>query len=213
MSCFVFCHGFGFDRQFWDPIAKYFSQEKCFFIDLGYFNNRIDEKLDNSIIGVGHSIGFSKLVSLYSNFNGLIGINGFTNFLGSDPSIRKKRHMELKALRSSFVKDSDLALRNFYRRCGAAELIAGTDFSKLNFDLILSDFEWLEKKYTLPPVPTMILSSNNDTIVPPSITTDNFSMQPCIKRDSIANAGHALGFKQPLEVYEKIIHFLNDTAA
>jgi pimeloyl-[acyl-carrier protein] methyl ester esterase len=212
---FVFCHGFGFDTHFWERIAPYFSQEKCSFIDLGYFNNRTDNQyLDNqAIIGIGHSMGLSKLLSMYSNFDCFIGLNGFINFLGSDQSIYQKRQKELKALISSFLKDADTTLRNFYVRCGAAELIECNDFSNLDIDLILSDLQWLQKECKLPDVPTLILSSDDDIVVPLSITSDNFSKQPWVKLDSIVDTGHALGFRKPEEVYKKIMSFLDDRTA
>lgn len=215
MTHFVFCHGFGFDTQFWERIAPYFSQEKCSFIDLGYFGNRVDNTYlcNQRVIGIGHSVGLSKLISMYSNFDYLIGLNSFVNFLGSDQIERKKRQKELNALRLSFLKDPDSAIRNFYIRCDIEELIECTDFSNLNRDLILSEFEWLQKEYKLPEVPTLILSSNDDLVVPHAITSDNFSKQQYIKIDSIMNGGHALGFRKPLEVYRKIMSFLNDTTA
>lgn len=212
MTHFVFCHGFGFDINFWERIAPYFSQENCSFIDLGYFNKRTENQhLHNkTIIGIGHSIGLSKLLSIYSNFDFLIGLNSFVNFLGSDQVMYQKRQKELKALRSSFLKDAEATLRNFYLRCGAVELIEFNDFSNLNLGLILSDLHWLQKEYKLPNVPTLILSSDDDIVVPRSITSDNFSKQPWVKRYSIMDAGHALGFRKPVEVYEKIMSFLND---
>jgi pimeloyl-[acyl-carrier protein] methyl ester esterase len=215
MTHFVFCHGFGFDTQFWERIAPYFSQEKCSFIDLGYFGNRVDNTYlcNQRVIGIGHSIGLSKLLSMYSNFDYLIGLNSFVNFLGSDQIERKKRQKELNALRLSFLKDPDSAIRNFYIRCDIEEFIECTDFSNLNLDLILSEFEWLQKEYKLPEVPTLILSSNDDLVLPHTITSNNFSKQQYIKIDSIMNGGHALGFRKPLEVYRKIMSFLNDTTA
>lgn len=215
MTHFVFCHGFGFDTQFWERIAPYFSQEKCSFIDLGYFGNRVDNTYlcNQRVIGIGHSVGLSKLISMYSNFDYLIGLNSFVNFLGSDQIERKKRQKELNALRLSFLKDPDSAIRNFYIRCDIEELIECTDFSNLNLDLILSEFEWLQKEYKLPEVPTLILSSNDDLVLPHTITSNNFSKQQYIKIDSIMNGGHALGFRKPLEVYRKIMSFLNDTTA
>lgn len=165
------------------------------------------------VIGIGHSVGLSKLISMYSNFDYLIGLNSFVNFLGSDQIERKKRQKELNDLRLSFLKDPDSAIRNFYIRCDIEELIECTDFSNLNRDLILSEFEWLQKEYKLPEVPTLILSSNDDLVVPYTITSDNFSKQQYIKIDSIMNGGHALGFRKPLEVYRKIMSFLNDTTA
>lgn len=215
MIRFVFCHGFGFDTHFWERIAPYFSQEKCSFVDLGYFNNRTENQyLDTqAIIGIGHSMGLSKLLSMYSNFDCLIGLNGFINFLGSNQAIHQKRQKELKALRSSFLKDADITLRNFYLRCGTSELIECNNFSKLDIDIILSDLQWLKKEYKLPDVPTLILNSDDDIVVPLSITLDNFSKQPWVKLDSIVDAGHALGFRKPKEVYEKIMSFLDDRTA
>ena len=215
MTHFVFCHGFGFDTHFWERIAPYFSQEKCSFIDLGYFNNRTENQYlhDQAIIGIGHSIGLSKLISMYSNFDCLIGLNSFINFFGSDQTIYQKRQKELKALRSSFLKDAETTLRSFYLRCGAPELIECNDFSNLDLDLILSDLQWLQKEYKLPNVPTLILSSNDDMVVPHSIISDNFREKPWVKQASIMDAGHVLGFRKPGEVYEKIMSFVNDRTA
>ncbi len=215
MTHFVFCHGFGFDIHFWERIAPYFSKEKCSFIDLGYFNNRIENRYldDQAIIGIGHSIGLSKLISMHNNFDCLIGLNSFINFLGADQSTYKKRQKELTALRLSFLRDPDSTLRSFYLRCGARELIACNDFSNLDLDLILSDLQLLQNEYRLPEVPTLVLSSDDDMVVPHTITTDNFSKQPWVKRDTIVNTGHALGFKKPLEVYAKIMSFLDNGTA
>lgn len=215
MTHFVFCHGFGFDRHFWERIAPYFAQEKCSFIDLGYFNNPIESQyLDNQgIIGIGHSIGLSKLISMYNNFDCLIGLNSFVDFLGSEQIVRAKRQRELNALRLSFLRDPQSTLKSFYLRCGAPDLIVANNFSNLNLDLILSDLQWLEKQHNLPEAPTLLLSSDNDIVVPRSITLDHFSKQHWVKTDSIMQAGHALGFRKPVEVYEKIMTFLNDSAA
>jgi pimeloyl-[acyl-carrier protein] methyl ester esterase len=214
MTHFVFCHGFGFDIRFWERIAPYFSQEKCSFINLGYFSDIVDMPYlpNERVIGIGHSIGLSKLISTYHHFDGLIGLNSFINFLGSNQIEREKRKKELNALRSSFLKDPDSAIRNFYIRCNLAELIEFTDFSNLNLDLILFEFEWIQKEYSLPEVPALILSSDDDIIVPQTIILDNFSKQSRIKIDSVINSGHALGFKKPHEVYQKIMSFLNDCA-
>ncbi|WP_347078008.1 alpha/beta fold hydrolase, partial [Escherichia coli] len=85
--------------------------------------------------------------------------------------------------------------------------------SNLDLDLILSDLHWLQKEYKLPNVPTLILSSDDDIVVPHSITSDNFREQPWVKLDSIIDTGHALGFRKPEEVYEKIMSFLDDRTA
>ncbi len=215
MTHFVFCHGFGFDPHFWERISPFFSKENCSFIDLGYFNNKKENKyLENeAIIGIGHSMGLSKLLSMCSNFDCLIGLNGFVNFLGSHQAMYQKRQKELKALRSSFLKDADTTLRKFYVRCAVPQLLEYNDLSKLDVGLIVSDLQWLQKEYELPDVPTLILSSSDDVVVPRSVVLDNFRKQPRVKLDSIMDAGHALGFRKPREVYEKIMSFLDDRTA
>ncbi|MBM3631906.1 MAG: alpha/beta hydrolase [Alphaproteobacteria bacterium] len=215
MTHFVFCHGFGFDIHFWEGMARYFSQEKCSFVDLGYFHTPTQKEcLDHQrIIGIGHSIGLSKLLSMYSHFDCLIGLNGFVNFLGGDPVLYKKRQTELKAIRSGFLNDAEKTLRNFYVRCDVPELIKYNDFSNLDLDLILSDLQWLQKEYKLPEIPTLILSSDDDIVVPRSITSDNFREKPWVKQASIIDTGHALGFRKPGEVYEKMMSFVNDRTA
>ena len=215
MTHFVFCHGFGFDTHFWHRLEPYFSQEKCSFIELGYFKNPMSNPniQEESLIGIGHSLGLSKLLSMDIHFDSLIGLNSFINFLGFDQILREKRRKELKALYSSFLKDPNSMLMNFYIRCGVSELIEYTDFSNLDHELIASDFQWLEKEYKLLQVPILILSACDDRVVPESITLDNFSKHSHVKIESIMDAGHGLGFRNPSEVYEKIMSFLNDNAA
>lgn len=212
MNYFVFCHGFGFNPHFWSRIAPYFSAENCCFINLGYFNESSYEPqiTGDKIIGIGHSMGLSKLLGMSYSFDYLIGLNSFINFLGSDERVRKQRMAALKALRSSFLKAPDMTLQQFYTRCGAAALLETTDFSNLSVDSLLSDFTWLEKSYELPAVPTLILSAADDIIVPHNITVDNFSRYDNVTLETFSDGGHALGFTKPFAVYEKIMRFVND---
>lgn len=212
MTHFVFCHGWGFDAHFWHRLSPFFSREKCSFVDLGYFGHRTEHQFagNQAIIGVGHSMGLSKLLSMHGHFHCLIGLNGFTHFLGSDQSIHRARTKELKALRKSFAHDSIGTLKKFYERCGAKDFAETPDFSKLDAAVLLSDLQWLEKECTLPHVPTLILTSDDDVVVPLSITSDNLSKHPWVTLGSIADTGHALGFCKPNEVYKKMMSFLDD---
>jgi pimeloyl-[acyl-carrier protein] methyl ester esterase len=220
MTHFIFCHGFGFDRNFWEPLAPYFAHEKSSFIDLGYFNNPLDAMHlpEEPVIGIGHSIGLSKLIAGYDNFTALIGLNGFINFLGAKQDIRITRQKELQALRLRFGRDAKSALRNFYATCGVPEFTNITKGLELNMAPILSDFDWLQREYHLPendqgPVPALILAADDDIIVPSCITGDNFAWQQHVQIQYIADCGHCLGFKKPLEVYEKIMSFLDGATA
>ena len=214
MMQFVFCHGFGFDIHFWDHLVPYFSQKNCSFIDLGYFKCPASPLnfQEQTIIGIGHSLGLLKLISMYENFNYLIGLNSFVNFLGNDQTLHGIRYRELTALKQSFTKNPVQTLKNFYKRCGVRQFVNQRMTSHLDLNLILSDLEFLKKDYALPPIPTLILTSNDDSVVPKEIIEDNFlrPSSPQVQVDIIPNTQHGLGFKKPLEVYEKIMGFLND---
>ncbi|AWD33115.1 putative BioH-like alpha-beta hydrolase family protein [Candidatus Fokinia solitaria] len=207
---FVFCHGFGFDASFWDKIAPCFSKEKCTFIDLGYFRrpSHFNIPHDEKIIGIGHSLGLLKLLELHKNFERLIALNGFRNFLGFHPILRREREKELKMLENKFRTDPMIALDLFYSRCSTSLLIKCPNKEDLNSDLMCTELNLLRSTIVLPSVPTLVLASDNDMVVPPQVIHDNFS-NTNIKLDVIDNGEHILGLASPLAVYEKIMKFLD----
>ena len=211
MSHFVFCHGFGFDNNFWNQISCHFSQEHCSYLNRGYFANPISyQHLEgHEIIGIGHSLGLANLLTMNIKFKYLIGLNSFNNFLGSNPKVRKQRLIALRSIRKNLLINPCATLQHFYRNCGAAELSNKIDKQQLNLPLLLSDLRSLEHTHSLPNIPTLILSSNDDIIVPTAIINDNFQSSS-VYLDSISHAGHALGFKAAQPVYAKIMSFLND---
>ncbi|MEG0036616.1 MAG: hypothetical protein RSB82_01735 [Victivallaceae bacterium] len=211
---FVFCHGFGFNAHFWDPIAQYFSQEVCSFIDLGYFKRpmHLSELQETKIVGIGHSLGLLKLNRMYENFDCLIGLNGFTDFLGRDRVLRETRLRELNELRERFIKNPDRTLKSVYKRCGIPEFVDFCDFSDIDLNTALADIEFLKTKHDFSTVPTLIINSDNDTIVPFKIVEDNFlhRSNPYLRLDVMTNARHCLGFGKSSEVYTRIMSFLNE---
>jgi pimeloyl-[acyl-carrier protein] methyl ester esterase len=206
MRHFVFCHGFGFNSHFWDNLAPYFANEKCSFIDLGYFKNP-SSKIEfhgEKIIGIGHSIGFQKLLELNIDFDCLIGLNSFTDFLGTDPSLRTKRQIELKALEQNYIKNPRNSLEAFYKTCK----IKFNEYTELDLDLLLSDLKSLNLKINIPDIPILIMATDKDPIVPRQIIEDNFAHRSNVEIDMLNNDSHVLGFIQPTYVYEKIMSFL-----
>ncbi|WPX97884.1 hypothetical protein [Candidatus Fokinia crypta] len=210
---FIFCHGFGFDVSFWDNLSPYFAREKCTFIDLGYFKKPLYPKIfhEQKVIGIGHSLGLLKLVELHKNFEYIIILNGFRNFLGFNPILRKKREVELEILERKFMINPLDALNIFYRKCGISSFTKGFRKEDLNFNLMQSELNLLRNIIILPSIPILVLSSNDDMIVPPQIVKDNFSNFNA-KLEIINHGGHILGLAEPLFVYEKIMKFLDDSS-
>ncbi|AXI24641.1 Pimelyl-[acyl-carrier protein] methyl ester esterase [Cardinium endosymbiont of Sogatella furcifera] len=203
--CFIFCHGWGFDHKFFEPLIKeYFSNLCCYCLDLGYFgkeNLRLPS--NNTLIGVGHSLGFIKLISLKVKFTALIGIHAFINFLGFDSELHKKRKLELKTMIKHFQITPIDTLASFHKRCGINYDISNC----LNKIKLMKDLELLTAAYPLPDIPLLIIGSKNDTIVPTELVFDNFSKYV---RVVVHNEGyHSLGLYGRHFVHEQIISFVD----
>lgn len=213
---FIFCHGFGFDKSFWDNMHPYYADKSCLFLDLGYFGPE-DVTLDiplniprgTEVIGVGHSVGFLKLLKLDIKFDFLIGLNSFTNFLGSHLELRHIRGLELESLKRSLMKSPNSTLERFYLRCGAQS------FKRASPDIYLSklldDLELLQSDTTLPKhVKILILGSEDDIVVPKSVVQESFfNREDDVSLKFLSSGSHALGLLNSQRVYEAIEVFLN----
>lgn len=204
MRQFVFCHGFGFKATFWNPITPFFQRESCTFLDLGYFGTPHTHvrKHGRPLIGVGHSLGFLKLIKLGLPWDGLISIQGFTCFLGHGASLRSRRARELTRMQERFAIDPTGTLVVFYNRCG----IKGPDGRPDN-EKLADDMKVLEEDCPLPyGIPVLALGTEDDVIVPPALTHDNFSGHAWISLCALG--GHALGHRQMIFVLDHIKAFL-----
>lgn len=203
---FVFCHGWGFDYKFFQPlINKYFSKIPYYCLDLGYFGKEnLNLPEDGALIGIGHSLGLIKLASLNVKFNGLIGVQAFVNFLGFDLQLQKKRKLELKTMIQHFQMDPINTLISFYKSCGV-NLIDYNSFNCLNKAKLMQDLELLTMVHQLPHTPLLVLGAMNDTVVPQKLIYDNFNKD--VKVVMHKKGCHSLGLCECHFVYEQIISF------
>lgn len=204
-TCFIFCHGWGFDHHFWDALRPYFSGNDCIYLDLGYFGEEKQFLPCSSFeyIGIGHSLGLMKLLSLNITFKALIGLQSFINFLGFDPLLHQKRKKELEAMQKYFDCYPYQTLLSFYKKCGFKMEKRIFDKKKLAIDL-----QALSLSCTLPAhTPLFIIASNEDLIVPLELIQDNFEKKAKIYTHE--SAYHNLGAKHPQFVYKTIMSFLN----
>ena len=214
---FLFSHGFGFDDDFWHFIKPYFSNTPCTFLDSGYFGGEIqlkNQKTNNTYIGIGHSLGLIKLLGLKVKFKALIGINAFINFKGFDALLHKKRTIELTLFKKNFQKDPLKTLDHFYENCGLSKADIpnfNEKIKKINTHRLLEHLNLLFTQVTLKKeVPTLIISSKNDLVVPLALIKDNFEGKNKSQIKILSHKGHLLGLEKPKEVYDTIKHFLNE---
>lgn len=202
--CYIFCHGFGFDPTFWRFLAPYFQAEETFYCDLGYFGEvSLPEEIKPDVfeyVGIGHSLGLAKLLALPIPWVSLVGLHGFTNFLGYDSQLRARRVREWQSLRLKLKRSPVKALQGFYERAGVAHSPA---WEAMDLTRLLSDFEALSLPVQ-PRWPLMLLGSESDVIVPPVLLDDNLRTHPEIKLDYVNYAKHNLGYVFPELVLESI---------
>jgi pimeloyl-[acyl-carrier protein] methyl ester esterase len=214
--CFIFCHGFGFDSSFWQPLIPWFSGQELVFWDLGYFADESLPIIDTEsfdYIGIGHSLGFMKLLSLKIPFQALIGLNGFINFLGFETTLRQQRTREWISLKKHFQRNPIATLTQFYQRVGVTVDLHTK--SKINHEKLMQDFVFLATTEKLGlNYPILLLSSAEDSIVPKKIIEDNFLNQSSIILETIGQqqtqtpVPHGLGYLHSDWVFQRIQHHL-----
>lgn len=208
-KCFVFCHGFGFNKTFWQNLIPYFSTELCLYIDLGYLDNEffpaISPSSDLEFVGIGHSLGLVKLLNCNIKFKYLVGLNGFINFLGSKQKLRTEREIMLNKLLDSLSKWPIRTMRSFYKNCGMT--VENEKINKLKKKVLLKDLEMLFSNFSLPVgISVLIIAAKDDAIVPPSIIYDNFQGNTAISL--LNNGSHGLGFFEADKIFSKISSFI-----
>jgi pimeloyl-[acyl-carrier protein] methyl ester esterase len=201
-TCFVFCHGWGFDKEYWNELIRCFLPAECIFEG----ENLIEDKTIE-YIGIGHSLGLIKLINLNIRFKALIGIQGFVNFLGSNDLLHRKRVIELKAMRRFFDTDFSKTLNSFYKRCGG--LIP--NIMNLDMGILREEFDLLSRSFKIPKnIPILVIGAEDDLIVPPDLIMDNFKNLENVEVIFQPTGLHNLGAKDCSLVYKKIMGFLNE---
>ena len=201
MTHLVFCHGFSYSPDYWANLAPLLPDFTIHHMDLGYYGNPITPDIDEPVIGIGHSLGLIKLMQQNYRFKALIGINGFVNFLGSDPHIHKRRALELDTFELLIRSSPSLALKFFHHRCGVT-----LNQLSPNKERLLSDLELLRQSFPIPENLTLI-ASRDDIVCPPELIRDKFGDAEIIMLDS---GGHGLGYNHAADIAAIINEKNND---
>ncbi len=208
---YIFCHGFGFDSSFWDPLKPYFENEQTFYCDLGYFGEKrfpTEILIDKfNYIAIGHSFGLIELLNLPIPWSCALGLHGFIYFLGYDLGLNQIRLKEWRALRTQLKRAPRPTLELFYQRVGVSNW---PDLMSINQARLLVDLERL----ILPPMHALpkkiaFLTTRNDTIVPDCLVQDNLNVHPQIQLHHFHEGMHALGHLFPEDVNTWCRQFLS----
>ena len=203
----VLCHGFGFDRDYWDSLIPYFSDYNIYNMDLGYYGRKtstLPTLKSRKTIGIGHSLGFLKLAQLNLEFDLLVGLNPFLNFLGNQKELRRKRQLEFKMLKSSLNLSPKETLESFHLRCGAS--FDYEKFQNVSLRTLIEDLDYISYEHPKPNAKEiLILASEDDPVVPKALTLELEKPEFSHLRVEFLETGfHALGSLNSEWVQRKI---------
>ena len=121
---FFFLHGWGFDKDFWNPVGNLISKEvfsnSVKYLDLGFFYQKELIKNYNPSqknIFIVHSLGLNWFLKMNIECYALINFFSAPSFLNFQIDSEKKRRY-LKKMILKFEKNPQLVLSEFYFNCG-----------------------------------------------------------------------------------------------
>jgi pimeloyl-[acyl-carrier protein] methyl ester esterase len=193
MIGYIFCHGWGLDPTFFALLRPHFAHDSALFWDLGYFGDvhcPLPGDIIETWVGVGHSFGFVKMLQTGIPFKGLVGLQAFVNFLGKKEQINAKRSLDLKAFEKKFKASPNSMLAYIQQACGMEPVQATPHLERLTSDLsaLKADYSCLLS----PAIPTLLIGSADDTVVPPDLIRDNFQAYPQVRLLFHKEGGHRL---------------------
>jgi len=198
MTGVVFLHGWGFGPEIWKEWRRAFSDVPTKSLDAGYFGPERLALPDNpdGWIGIGHSLGFARLLDMNAPWRALVGFGAFLRFcsksgqeIGTAPEL-------LDAMLGRLAVDPADVLNRFARRCGHKGPLPpapqAEGLSRLRRDLIcLRDLDLAPTAET-PPI--LLLHARDDRIAPEGLAKEAQECLPAARLELFDTGGHALPF-------------------
>ena len=200
MTGLAFLHGWGYGPESWDAWTGGFGAAPVAVLNAGYFGQR---RLDlphnpDGWIGVGHSLGFARLLEMDVAWRGLVGVSGFLRFCQKPGRNTGTPVDVLNAMLHRFDEAPQDVLARFHRRCGQqgacqGQALAG-GLARLRADLVhLRDLDLRPENHPdTAPVSTLLLHAQDDRIVPPDLAREAQRLLPGSRLTLLDTGGHAL---------------------
>lgn len=213
MTGLVFLHGWGFGPEAWTPWVNAFSDRPVALLDAGYYGPErlVLPPCPDGWIGIGHSLGFSRLLAMEIPWRGLVGFGGFLRFCALQPTGGGVPPDTLDAMIARLATDPMDVLRRFLRRCGTKDQQqrppTPEGLSRLRRDLLFLRGPGL----TAPVVPpsTLLIHAADDRIVPLALAEEARTALTGAQLVTVDRGGHALPFlhiEQCLSFCREFLH-------
>lgn len=198
MTGLVLLHGWGFGPDAWTQWANAFQGRPLVLLDAGYFG---PEHLDlppnpDGWVGVGHSLGFARLLAMNVPWRGLLGLGSFLRFCSASENGAGTPAATLDAMSARLDIDPVDVLARFLRRSGLKGLRpAAPDadgLARLRRDLAALRGLDLPAPANVPPV--LLLHAEDDRIAPLALAREAHVRLPGSRLHVFETGGHGLPF-------------------
>jgi len=220
MTGLVFLHGWGCGPEIWHTLAHAAKNRPLAMLNAGYFSPQQMDLPANpdGWIGIGHSLGFAKLLAMDVPWRGLIGLGAFLRFCSSPGRDAGTPAELLDAMTARLDMDAADVLKRFLRRCGfkaaQAPLPSPEGLARLRQDLtLLRDLDLSASaplRSSLPPI--LLLHAANDRIAPLALVQEAHGLLPGAQLHVFPSGEHALPVTHAEDCLGLIQEFLRATS-
>ena len=185
-------------------------------LDAGYFGPQRLELPPNpqGWVGIGHSLGFARLLGMDVPWRGLIGLGAFLRFCAAPGQDSGTPPQTLDAMSARLESDPQDVLARFVRRCGLVgqrpSLPSAQGCERLRHDLTLLRDLNLAPQADVPPV--LLLHAADDRIAPLALAEEAQTLLPGARLRVFITGGHALPQTRSADCLALTREFLNATA-
>ncbi|MBU1041781.1 MAG: alpha/beta hydrolase [Proteobacteria bacterium] len=218
MTGLVLLHGWGYGPETWDGLANAFGNAPVVILDAGYFSPSKLTIPDNpdGWLGVGHSLGFARLLQMDIPWRGLVGIGGFLRFCQKPGKTTGTPPAMLDAMLARLNSAPEEVLARFHKRCdhrvSPLPTPGAEGLALLRADL--SHLRDLDQPAPARPMPTLFIQAQDDRIVPPDLPREAQSLFSAALAGSrlieLDTGGHALPMTRAQDCQRLIQEFLHD---
>ncbi|CDO36272.1 alpha/beta fold hydrolase [Novosphingobium sp. KN65.2] len=188
----LFCHGWGFDRHFWDALAPLLGEWEQYRDDRGYFGDPLVPAVEGPCLAITHSFGTMRILAdPPPGLAGIVAINGFERFTAAPDSPGVPTRVVDLMLRR-FDREPRPVVEEFRQRVGCDEPLARIDPAPLREDLL----HLRDSRPPLPQVPVLIVQAGGDPLLPEAMREACF-VGVAARHLRHESGGHLLPFEDP----------------
>lgn len=186
----LFCHGWGFDANFWDPLAALLPQFEQVRDDAGYFGTAARPLPVAPYLAVTHSFGTMRLLAAPPpGLAGLVAIAGFDRFTAADGFPGTPARV-VNRMVSAVAQEPETVLADFHALFGSSVPAGIPDAVRLQAGLVTLRDGDMRAAAAQIGAPILSLQAERDPLLPLPLRETVFATAGGVMRRTHPDAGH-----------------------